>query len=279
MTNIFTVDLEDWFCFEPFEAAVPRSSWHAMEARAHIGTRRLLAILREGNSRATFFVLGFTAQREPALVRDILAEGHEIALHGFGHERLDRIGAVALRDDIRRGSDTLATITGEQPRGYRAPAFSVTTGTSPWVFEVLAELGFAYDSSVFPMGLHPAYGIADAPLQPYRTFRGIVEIPVSCVTIAGVRLPAGGGAYTRQFPFAFTATLARRCVRQGRPFVFYVHPWELDPDHPRVAAPLLTRIRHYRGLRGMDAKIGKLLSIMPFTSVHSYLIDAGFADD
>lgn len=277
MKNIFTIDLEDWYCSFPGGDVVPRSEWKTAASRAHVGVRLLLEVLRRYHTKATFFVLGCVAERDPDLVREVAAQGHEIASHGFSHHHLEILGPDGFREDLDRSLALLESITGTSIRGYRAPMFSVTKRTVHWATEILSERRIEYDSSVFPMSLHPSYGIADAAMTPFHHSNGLLELPISVAEIAGVRVPASGGAYFRHLPYAVTAALARRCNRAARPFVFYVHPWELDTDQPRIHLPLISRIRHYRGMDTMKTKLEQMMGEFEFTNAESFIANADIA--
>ncbi len=259
--NAFTIDVEEHFQVSAFEATVSREQWNGFPSRVVANTRRLLALLDCHGVKATFFVLGWTAKRHPALVREIEAAGHEIASHGFWHRIIYNQSPQEFREDIRLGRDVLQDIVGRRVTAYRAPSFSITR-RSLWARQILVEEGFEVDSSVFPVH-HDRYGIPDAPLHIHHveTPAGpLWEFPPSVARVGGMRLPVGGGGYFRLYPLRWTTALLRRIHRfDRRPFLFYMHPWEVDPDQPRIAAKSwLSRFRHYVNLSGTEAKLSAL---------------------
>jgi polysaccharide deacetylase family protein (PEP-CTERM system associated) len=231
--NGMSVDLEDWF------SLVRRRLWGREEPpseRVVVGTRQLLDLLDDARTSATFFVLGSVAERFPDLVREVAARGHEIGTHGHGHWRVDAIGPDRFRDELRRSKDAIVRAAGVAPTGHRAPEFSITKAT-PWAFDVLAEEGFTFDSSVFPVR-HPRYGIPDAPIAPYDAGPRLRELPLATFTLAGRRLPAAGGGYLRYLPYGMIEGAVRQANRRGDPAVLYVHPYEFDPEPLRFAERL-----------------------------------------
>jgi polysaccharide deacetylase family protein (PEP-CTERM system associated) len=258
-----SVDVEDWFQVQAFATVIPRADWEGLPRRVEANTDRVLDTFAEAGIRATFFTLGWVAERHPALIRRIVAAGHELASHGHGHERVDRIGEAAFRTDIRRARQALEDAGGVAVIGYRAPTFSIGPHT-PWAHAVLAEEGHLYSSSVFPVR-HDLYGAPDAPRGPYRPRTdGVVELPLTTVRAGGPRrgrnLPCAGGGWFRLVPYPLFRTGMRRVNgAEGRPGIFYFHPWEVDPDQPRVAASRLSRFRHYTGLRRMAGRLDSLL--------------------
>jgi len=268
--NAFTIDVEEHFQVSAFEATIARNQWGDFPSRVVANTKRLLALLAEHAVKATFFVLGWTAKRHPALVREIEAAGHEIASHGFWHRIVYDQSPNKFREDIRLGRDVLQEIVGHRVTTYRAPSFSITR-RSLWAREILVEEGFDVDSSVFPIH-HDRYGIPDAPLDIHRidTPAGpLWEFPPSVACIGGMRLPVGGGGYFRLYPLRWTTALLRRIHRlDQRPFMFYMHPWEVDPGQPRIAVKSrLSRFRHYVNLSGTEAKLSTLFQQFRFAPV------------
>ena len=271
--NVFSVDLEDWY--QGLE--IDMSEWGGFAPRLERGLDPLLGLLDEAGVHATFFILGWQAERTPEVVRRIAAAGHEIASHGWSHRFVYRLEPVAFRDEIRRSRDLLASLAGRPVIGYRAPYFSITA-SSLWALDVLVEEGFRYDSSIFPT-FNYRYGIPGAGRRPgWITTPGgarIYEIPLSTVRApaagagAGINLPVGGGGYFRLYPYAFTRGLARHLTTHERqPLVFYVHPWEYDPDHPQVAMPRrVPRITHYLNLASTYPKTRRLLRDFRFTTM------------
>lgn len=258
MRNHLTIDLEDWFCVSNFDDLIRRSSWDSCEFRVGDSTRRLLELFDRRGTKATFFVLGWVAERAPELIREVAAAGHEIACHGYGHQRLTQLDAQRFDEDLGRALELLRKLTDAPVVGYRAPSFSLTKQTM-WAVPVLQKHGIRWDSSVFPFGGHPEYGIADAPLTPYWLADDLVELPMTCVEIGGRRVPCTGGGYFRLYPYPLSAALIRRCNRAGRPAIFYAHPWEFDPEQPRMPLPLVKRFRHYNNLERTLDRLDRLL--------------------
>ena len=265
MLNALTIDVEDYFQVNAFEPYIGRERWDSFPLRVSDNVARLLDLLDEFGVKATFFVLGWVAQRLPGLVKEIQARGHEIASHGYGHELIYRIGPDAFREDIRRSKEVLEQISGVAVRGYRAPTYSIT-GRSLWAFDLLIEEGYGYDSSVFPV-YHDTYGIPDAPRFPYtvrRAVGSIEEFPLTTLPLqlAGLRyqLPIAGGGYLRLLPAALIKW-GIGCINDSerQPTVLYLHPWEIDPDQPRIEAGWKSRFRHYNNLHKTEAKLRHLL--------------------
>jgi len=261
VVNAMTVDVEDYYHVSAFDRTVFRSDWEAMEARVERNTRRLLDLLERFDVRGTFFVLGCVAERHPDLVRAIASHGHEVASHGYGHRLVYEQLPAEFRDDVRRAKRMLEDIVGVPVVGYRAPSYSIT-GRSLWALDILVDEGHEYDSSIFPVR-HDRYGIPDAPRHAYiiRCRNGLLtEVPPSTVRIGSFNLPATGGGYFRILPYAWTRWgIARLNEREQRPAVFYIHPWEIDPDQPRLPADPLSRFRHYRHLGRVEGRLQRLL--------------------
>ena len=260
--NAFSVDLEDWMHAETL-APVVRGRWDAWPSRVEVGVERLLGLLEEHGARATFFCLGWLAERRPGLVRRIAALGHEVASHGYAHVPIWRLSPREFRQDVRRSKRLLEDICCQEVIGYRAPTFSVVRHTL-WALRVLAEEGYRYDSSIVPT-VHDRYGIPGAPPRPHRR-DGLWEVPPTTVRLFGLWVPVAGGGYLRQLPFWFVRWALRRAAREG-PLVLYVHPWELDPEQPRLRLPRASAIRHYRGLGRMAERVRWLLGEFPFATV------------
>lgn len=272
MENALTIDVEDYFQVNAFEPYVDRASWDGFPLRVGDNVRRLLALLERHSVRATFFILGWVAERDPALVRAIKGAGHEIASHGYGHELIFRIGPERFREDLRRAKGTLEDLTGEAVVGYRAPTYSITRD-SLWAFDILVEEGFRFDSSVFPV-LHDTYGIPDAPRFPYRVHREsgtLVEFPLSVLPLRFLKwhyhLPVAGGGYLRLLPVQLIGYGLARANEAGHPAVLYLHPWEIDPDQPRIQAGWKSRFRHYNNLERTEGKLTYLLERLSFTTM------------
>lgn len=257
--NAMSVDVEDWFQVQAFAGTIRREDWDVLARRVEDNTIRVLDAFAAAGTRATFFTLGWVAERHPALIRRIVAAGHELASHGHGHEPVDRIGEQAFRADIRRARAVLEDAGGTAVRGYRAPTFSIGPQT-PWAHRVLAEEGHLYSSSVFPVR-HDLYGAPDAPRSPHRPQAdGVVELPMTTVRLRGRNLPCSGGGWFRLMPYSlFRRGLQQVNAEEGRPGIFYFHPWEVDPGQPRVPAGHLSRFRHYTGLSRMAGRLDRLL--------------------
>ena len=260
VVNGLSVDVEDWFQVGAFESVIARDTWDSLECRVEANCDRVLALFDTAGVKATFFTLGWVAARYPAAMRRIVAHGHELASHGWDHTRVFTLDPESFAEDLRRTRGTLEDIGGQAVTGYRAPSFSIDA-RNPWAHQVLAEQGYAYSSSVAPI-VHDHYGWREAPRFAFRPVAGspLIEIPVTTAEFAGRRIAAGGGGFFRVLPYALTRWAIRQVNRrEGRPAIFYFHPWEIDPDQPRVAhAPLRSRLRHYSNLAGMEAKLNKL---------------------
>ena len=258
--NALTVDVEDYFHVNAFASVVRRADWPKFESRVERNTQRLLELFARQDVHATFFVLGCVAQHVPSLIRQIHAAGHEIACHGMTHELVYQQTPVAFRAQTLEAKQRLEDITGQAVLGYRAASYSVTKN-SAWALEILEDLGFVYDSSVFPVR-HDVYGMPDAPRAPYRPGRGaMLEIPLTTVEWGGMRMPCAGGGYFRILPYGFFKWAVRRVNDTDRmPVMFYLHPWEIDPEQPRMTgAPLLSRFRHYYNLHRTEPRLNQLL--------------------
>ena len=259
VVNGLSVDIEEWFQVGAFEKTIARDDWESLESRVERNTGMVLDLFAEAGVKGTFFTLGWVAARHPALVRRIVAEGHEIASHGWDHARVFTMDAAAFRDDLRRTRIALEDAGGMAVTGYRAPSFSIDART-PWAHIVLAEEGYAYSSSVAPIA-HDHYGWRDSPRYAWRPLAdaSLIELPVTVAEIAGRRLATGGGFF-RLLPAALTDFAVRQVNGAGQPAIFYFHPWEVDPGQPRVGdAPLRSKLRHYSRLGAMAGKLGKLI--------------------
>ena len=259
LTNALTVDVEDYFQVSALAPHFDRGTWDAQPCRVERNVQRLLALFNETGARATFFTLGWIAERYPQLVRDIVAGGHELASHGYGHQRASEQSREVFGDDVRRAKALLEDLGGRPVQGYRAPSFSIGMGNL-WAFDVLLEAGYRYSSSVYPVR-HDHYGMPDAPRFPYESRPGLLEIPITTTRLLGRNLPAGGGGYFRLAPYEVSRWALRRVNElDQRPAIFYFHPWEIDPDQPRVhEASLKTRFRHYVNLHKTESRLGQLL--------------------
>jgi polysaccharide deacetylase family protein (PEP-CTERM system associated) len=272
--NAFSVDVEDYFQVGAFEDAVPRDSWDKLEHRVEPNTRRLLELCDRHQVKGTFFCLGWVAERWPQLVRDIRDAGHELGTHGQDHRRVTTLTPDEFREDVRRSKGTIEDIAGVEVIGYRAPNYSIVRKTL-WAVDVLAEEGFLYDSSIFPIR-HDRYGIPGFPRFPWLV-RGengaaLHEVPISTVRLGGMNLPFVGGGYLRHFPLSFIRWGMERLNNfERRPAILYIHPWEIDPDQPRQPVRWLTRVRHYRNLHRTEERLERLFSEYSFTSIREVL--------
>jgi polysaccharide deacetylase family protein (PEP-CTERM system associated) len=278
--NALSIDVEDWFQVSDFEEEVRFAEWDQYEARVLRNTRRLLTLMAEHNVRGTFFILTWNAERFPQLVREIDAAGHEIATHGYAHRLIYTQTPQEFREDIQRSLEILQGITGKKVLGYRAPSFSITS-ESLWALDILLELGLQYDSSIFPLR-DKLYGIADSYRFPYvirqHGARSLVEFPMSTVRLLRSNLPLAGGAYFRLLPYGFFRWGMKRLNRDGRSAILYLHPWEIDPDQPRIS----TRGKrgyssHYLNLHRTEKKLVHLLrdfSFAPITEVLAPIFNA-----
>ena len=264
----FTVDVEEYFQVSALEPYIPRASWEETPSRLAPGTRAILELLAERNARGTFFTLGWVAKHHSSIVSEIAASGHEIASHGWGHERITTLSPKQFRTSVRDSKAALEDIAGTAVIGYRAPSFSIVRGRE-WALDILAEEGYRYDSSLYPVR-RPGYGFAGGDRFPYRlqTASGsLEEFPPATVRSGLAVLPAGGGAYLRLFPYMLVHGGFKAAERAGVPATFYIHPWELDPEQPRVDVPIGTRIRHYGGLRRTVPRLRRLLAEFQFQPI------------
>ncbi len=259
IVNALTIDVEDYFHVSAFAPQIDRRDWAGMPCRVERNVDVILALLAEGGVKATFFCLGWVAERYPALVRRLADEGHEVASHGYDHLRATDQTPAAFLADIGRAKTMLEQIAGRPVQGYRAPSFSVGE-RNPWAFDCIARAGYRYSSSVYPIR-HDHYGMPDAPRFPHEVRPGLVELPVATVRILRANWPAGGGGYFRLLPYRVSRwTLRRINARDRQPAMFYFHPWELDPAQPRVAGVgAKTRFRHYVNLARMRPRLARLL--------------------
>jgi polysaccharide deacetylase family protein (PEP-CTERM system associated) len=265
MLNALTIDVEEHFQVHAFETVIDRSDWDRYPSRVGDNTRRILRLLAEYDVRATFFVLGWVADRHPDLVQEIATAGHEIGTHGYWHELIYRQTAAEFAADLSRSLDAIGRATGGlHPVGYRAPAFSITR-QSLWALDILPEHGIKYDSSIFPLTAHDRYGIGNAERFGHKVRDGLWEFPMSTVRLGKSNWPVAGGGYFRLFPLWVTRQAIRRINAEGHPAVVYLHPWEFDPDQPRVAtAPLRSCFRHYVNLHRTERRLRALLQECKF---------------
>jgi len=264
-----SVDIEDWFQVGAFETCIDRADWDRCESRVERNTEAVLALFAEAGVVGTFFTLGWVAERHPALIRRIVDAGHELASHGYDHKRVFRMDAATFRADLAKSRDLLEQAGSMKVTGYRAPSFSIDYRT-PWAHEALAEAGYAYSSSVAPIR-HDHYGWPGAPRFAFLPVAGsdLVELPVTTARLGAKVLPAGGGGFFRLLPYGVSRWALHQVTRQdARPAILYFHPWEIDPDQPRVAkAPLRSKLRHYTNLATMASKLRRLLGDFEWTRI------------
>ncbi len=277
MLNALTIDVEDYYQVSAFESLVRFEDWPRFESRVEKNTHLVLDLLDEYRVKATFFVLGWEAEQRPHLVEAIAARGHEIASHGYRHRLIYSLAPAECREDLLRSKARLEAITGLEVLGFRAPSYSIVA-RSLWCLDLLIDLGFRYDSSIFPIH-HDRYGIPGACRFPHPLERhggGVVEVPPSTVQILGTNVPIAGGAYLRFFPLRLIRWGIRRLnVVERQPAIIYLHPWELDPEQPRLPGPLKSRIRHYTNLDRTEPKLRRLLEEFSFAPVRDVLGQRG----
>lgn len=275
MRNALSVDVEDWFQVGAFEKVINRANWDDLDRRVEGNTDAVLALFDAAGCKATFFTLGWVAERHPRLIRRIVAAGHELASHGWGHDRVFALSPENFVEDLGRTRKILEDIGGVSVTGYRAPSFSIDART-PWAHVALAEAGYRYSSSVAPV-VHDHYGWPEAPRFAFRPVpdQDLVELPVTTARIAGRTVAAGGGGFFRLLPYAFSRWAVQKVNEAGHPAIIYFHPWEIDPDQPRVAgAPLRSRLRHYTNLSIMASKLERLLRDFEWGCVDQVAADA-----
>ena len=259
ITNALTIDVEDYFQVSAFAPYIPRGHWDSCSCRVEDNVDRILCMLNDHATKATFFTLGWVAERYPRLVRRIVDEGHELASHGYGHQRASDLDATEFFTDIDSARKLLEDISGKQIKGYRAPSFSIGT-KNLWAFDCLERAGYQYSSSIYPIR-HDHYGMPDAPRFAHKVREGLLEIPVTTACFFERNWPASGGGYFRLMPYVMSRWLLERVNRQdGQSAIFYFHPWEIDVDQPRIPGiNLKTRFRHYLNLHRTEARIRRLL--------------------
>ena len=275
MLNALSVDIEDWFHVGAFETTIRREDWDGLECRVERNTDAVLDLFAAAGVKATFFTLGWVAKRYPALIRRISEAGHEVASHGWDHIRVFTMSADQFADDLSRTRKTLEDASGVAVTGYRAPSFSIDTRT-PWAHAVLADSGYAYSSSVAPV-VHDHYGWPEAPRFAFRPVKGsgLIELPVTTAKFAGRTLAAGGGGFFRLLPYRFSRWAFEQVNAAGEPGIFYFHPWEIDPDQPRMAnAPMRSKIRHYTNLDIMAAKLHRMMAAFDWGRVDAVAAQA-----
>lgn len=282
--NMLSIDVEDYFHVSAFEKVSPVSSWEEREGRVEGNTERILALLDKRGVKATFFVLGWVAERHHALVKRIAAENHEVASHGYSHQRVTKQSRTLFREDVRRSKCLLEDLTGKEVVGYRAPSYSISPETF-WAFDELFDAGYKYDSSVFPIR-HDYYGLSDWPRfatpvtrmsdgrwssngDTNKGAKSLLEIPITTLSLGGKSFPVAGGGYFRLYPYRLTRwALNRINQNEGMPFLFYLHPWEIDPDQPRInGAGLKSNFRHYLNLKKTESRLEELTKDFNLTSI------------
>ena len=258
--NALTIDVEDYFQVSAFAPHIARSDWDQRECRVVRNVSRILDLLAVGGTKATFFTLGWIAERYPDLVRRIVREGHELASHGYGHERASDLDEAAFSLDIRRAKELLEDLAGCEVAGYRAPSFSIGTANL-WAFDCLARAGYRYSSSIYPIR-HDHYGMPDSPRFAYRVDAGLLEVPITTLRLLNRNLPSSGGGYFRLLPYALSRRMLRRVnASDGQAAIFYFHPWEIDVEQPRIAGiDRKTRFRHYVNIGRMEGRLQSLLA-------------------
>ena len=274
IVNVLTVDVEDYFHVSAFAGVVPRDRWDDFEGRVEAATSRLLDVFAEAGVRATFFVLGWVAERHPDLLRRIASAGHELASHSYSHRLVYEMTPDEFRHDLRLARAIIENAASQPVHGFRAPSFSITR-RSTWALDVLVQEGYRYDASIFPIR-HDRYGIPSTPRHTHTITRNsgtIVEVPGSTVRFAGINVPVGGGGYFRILPYGWTRFgLKRLNLVERRPAMVYVHPWELDPEQPWLQAPLLSRFRHYHNLAQTEPRLRRLLSEFRFAPIRDVFL-------
>ncbi|MFA7554741.1 MAG: XrtA system polysaccharide deacetylase [Spongiibacteraceae bacterium] len=265
--NAMTIDVEDYFQVSAFEHAIDPADWDSIACRVEANIDRLLQMFAEHNAKATFFTLGYIAQRYPQLIKRIVEQGHELASHGFMHKRATDQSQSEFQQDIGSAKKLLEDLTGQSVVGYRAPSFSFNE-QNPWVYDALAAEGYQYSSSVYPVK-HDHYGIPDAPRFKYKTDSGVDEIPLSTLPIMGKNIPISGGGFFRLYPYPLTRWAVKRfAATEAQPYIFYLHPWEVDPQQPRVdGISAKSRFRHYLNLSKVEGRLNNMLSDFEWSSM------------
>lgn len=274
--NVMSVDVEDYYQVSAFAKSVATTEWEQHESRVVANTHRLLELFSEKNIKATFFVLGWVAEREPQLVKKIHEQGHEVASHGFSHQLIYNQSQDVFKEETIKSKEVLEDLIGEKVLGYRAASYSITK-RNLWALDILQEAGFIYDSSIFPIR-HDRYGIADAKTTPHKltTSNGgeLVEFPLTTRRIGKFNIPVAGGGYFRLYPYFLTRHFLKAVNKnQDEQFVFYLHPWEVDPEQPRIEASWFSKFRHYNNLDKCEARLNNLMDDFKFTTMKSVLTD------
>jgi polysaccharide deacetylase family protein (PEP-CTERM system associated) len=278
--NAMTVDVEDYFQVSAFAESVDQKDWDNHPLRVESNTFKLLDLFDEYQLKATFFILGWVAERKKDLVLEIAKRGHEVACHGYSHQLVYNQSPDVFQEETIRAKNILEDIIQQPVRGYRAASYSITE-KSQWALDILAETGFIYDSSIFPVR-HDRYGMPDSPEHPYRlttpSGNSIIEFPLSTAKIINYRMPVAGGGYFRLYPYWLSRTGLGLINRQQKPFIFYLHPWEIDPDQPRIEASWFSRFRHYNNLDKCETRLRNLVTDFQFGTAWDVLSDLGLTD-
>lgn len=269
LTNIMTVDVEDYFHVGAFEKVIKRENWDTLEYRVPKNTLKVLKLFDKFEIKATFFMLGWVAKKSPQLVKTIVSEGHELASHGFWHQRVCVLSREEFYQDLKDSKAILEDLSGRLIKGYRAPSYSINH-QNQWAFEVIEDLGFKYSSSIYPI-LHDHYGWPNAPRFKFlSTPKGLIEIPISTTYLGNKKVPAGGGGFFRFFPYKFSKMLIDKVnIKEQQPAIFYFHPWELDPEQPKQKGTLKSNFRHYLNLHKMEARLNRLLNDFRWGSIEN----------
>jgi polysaccharide deacetylase family protein (PEP-CTERM system associated) len=266
VVNYLSFDVEEWFHSSNFDDIIARDQWTELGGRVQRNVSRILEVLAGRQVKATFFILGWVAEQFPQMVREIASGGHEIGAHGYGHRLIHSQTPAEFEADVKKCLECLSQAGAPDVAGYRAPSYSVTRD-SLWALDVLVELGFRYDSSVYPVRFHNRYGIPDAPRSPHLIRPSLAEFPLPVVDLGGLSVPVATGAYFRLFPYAVTRAAMRRLNRAGLPVTVDLHPWELDTGQPYVKLPLSRGFRHYTNLGRMEARLRRLIDEFEFREI------------
>lgn len=271
MINVISVDVEDWFCVYNFESVISKDEWEKMEFRAHKSTLKILDLFDKKKTKGTFFVLGWIANKSPDLIKEIEIRGHEIGLHTYSHSLITKLTESELEREIENGLNAIYKSGIKQKViGFRAPSFTITEKTL-WAIDILVKYDFKYDSSIFPIGFHPDYGINNAPLKIYKIRENFYEVPLTVLNYFGKKIPCCGGGYFRLYPYWLTKYFIKSVNKENRPVIFYLHPWELDTEQPRIKISVLKRFRHYNNIKKTEFKLTKLLSDFKFTTIKNII--------
>lgn len=278
ITNVLTIDVEDYFQVSALAPYIPRNQWAQRECRVERNVDRILLMLDENQTKATFFTLGWIAKRYPHLVRRIVDDGHELASHGYGHQRVSDLTEATFSADIERAKKLLEDISGQEVRGYRAPSFSIGEGNL-WAFDCLERAGYRYSSSIYPIR-HDHYGMPDAPRFAHRVRTGLLELPVTTARFFDRNWPASGGGYFRLLPYALSRWLLQKVNQRDRqPAIFYFHPWEIDAGQPRIAGiSAKTRFRHYVNLQYTEGRLQRLIADFKWGRMDQVFLDGPLAE-